>query len=396
MKCVNCGADIAPNTMKCIYCGHMVQMVPDYNPLGDILEQEVRNRIEGNEPVTETRERGNTRKRDAERRRALKRKRRNVVIGLLAGVTVLVILISYFIYANSYTGQMNAGYGAYKDGDYPDAIHHYENAMEKKPTREEPYDRLLVVYTAIDNTDKIEETYLSALKYLSENIELNISLMEFYVKTEQQHKITEYLKNIKDNNVQGALAIYESHVPEFSLESGTFDDVQEVTIVADSKRIYYTTDGSTPSQESIPYEGAIQLSEGLTEVKAVAVNDKGVVSDITYGEYIIKLPTPDAPIVSPSTGQYKEETYIKVQVPEGATAYYTTDSSHPYANGKPGNTASKYKAPIKMQEGNTIISVVVVSGSGKVSQITMRNYDLVIEKVEEQVEELDELDSEDQ
>ncbi len=425
MKCVNCGADIPAETMSCIYCGHSVQMVPDYNPLGDVLEEAVRSRIDQNEPTQNrrpvqqrsntttgrigtpknpntNRERGNTKnlapqrndreaemkkKREAERRRALKKKRRNVVIGILSGITILFILISYLIYVNSYVGQMNAGDKALESKDYIDAIEHYENAMSKKPSRLEPYECLIEIYIAQGDDESLEEIYLSALEQLPDNIDMNVALMEFYVDHEMQYMITDYLLTIDNENVKNALSIYEEVVPVFSLESGTYDDVQELTIIAPDATIYYTIDGSDPTEESLVYEASIQMSEGTTEVRAIAVNEKGVVSEITYGKYIIALPTPDAPIVSPSTGQYSEETYITVSVPDGCTAYYTTDSSKPYLDGELSDTAVKYKDAILMPEGNTIFSVVIISASGKVSDVTMRNYELIIEdEVEIEVE----------
>ena len=45
--------------------------------------------------------------------------------------------------------------------------------------------------------------------------------------------------------------------------------------------------------------------------------------------YTVEFPVEDAPAVSPSTGQYDEAVPIEVKVPEGYTAYYTTDGTDP-------------------------------------------------------------------
>ena len=42
MKCVHCGANIPDDQMICPVCGAEVQIVPDYNPLDDVLAREVR------------------------------------------------------------------------------------------------------------------------------------------------------------------------------------------------------------------------------------------------------------------------------------------------------------------------------------------------------------------
>ena len=40
MKCVHCGANIPDDQMICPVCGAEVQIVPDYNPLDDVLARE--------------------------------------------------------------------------------------------------------------------------------------------------------------------------------------------------------------------------------------------------------------------------------------------------------------------------------------------------------------------
>jgi hypothetical protein len=55
-------------------------------------------------------------------------------------------------------------------------------------------------------------------------------------------------------------------------------------------------------------------------------------------------------------------------VPEGYTAYYTTDGSTPTTE------SSLYTGPIEMPEGQTLFSTVLVGKTGKMTQITKRNY----------------------
>ena len=47
MRCTHCGADIPDDQMFCPVCGAEVQIVPDYNPLDDVLAREVRGSVEG-------------------------------------------------------------------------------------------------------------------------------------------------------------------------------------------------------------------------------------------------------------------------------------------------------------------------------------------------------------
>lgn len=47
MKCLHCGANIPDDQVICPECGAEVQIVPDYNPLDDLLAREVKGSVEG-------------------------------------------------------------------------------------------------------------------------------------------------------------------------------------------------------------------------------------------------------------------------------------------------------------------------------------------------------------
>ena len=47
MRCMHCGANIPDDRMICPECGAEVQIVPDYNPLEDVLAREVKGSVEG-------------------------------------------------------------------------------------------------------------------------------------------------------------------------------------------------------------------------------------------------------------------------------------------------------------------------------------------------------------
>ena len=42
MKCRNCGHKIPDGKLYCEYCGEAVQIVPDYNPLDDMLTAQIK------------------------------------------------------------------------------------------------------------------------------------------------------------------------------------------------------------------------------------------------------------------------------------------------------------------------------------------------------------------
>ena len=431
--------------MICPECGAEVQIVPDYNPLEDVLTREVRGSVEGatrqirtgdlrrarreNTPrnVNSTRvlsqgemdrireerrerlrrsgaqgrqngsntgrntgsvrrntdrirqEQEHQRKNAEERRRqqqmkrlqAAKRRRRNFLL-VLFGLLVLIGIGIYVIYQNSYTGVLNRGYRELQSGSYAHAQELFERAVRKDSSRSEAYTGLSQVYMEQDDLTGAEDVFLNALETQPSNAKLYQAVIEFYMDTEQQEKISPLLQDCEDQQVLSAVAEYVSEAPEFSLESGTYSEVQEVSLSSETGgTIYYTTDGTDPSQSSSVYSEPILLEEeGETEIRAMAVNENGIPSVVSSGTYVIEFPIVNAPAVTPATGQYTEPTKITITVPDGYTAYYTMDGSTPTTE------SDKYTGPIDMpQNTQTIFSAILVNdNNGKATDVTTRNY----------------------
>ena len=45
MKCMHCGADLPEDQLICPRCGREIQIVPDYNPLDDMLTAQLKGGI---------------------------------------------------------------------------------------------------------------------------------------------------------------------------------------------------------------------------------------------------------------------------------------------------------------------------------------------------------------
>ena len=399
MKCLNCGYEIPAGELYCKRCGEEVRIVPDYNPLDDMLTAQIRVSIdEKGEHVRNSKVSGNTgcegrptgngqkrlspeereaRRRQAERKRELKRKKRRRLIITMITLLIAFIGIMVLIYLNSYSGIVRKGNKALLSSEYAVAQEAFEKAISKNPENPDAYIGLSQVYIAKGDISNAEKVYLDAISSNPDNASIYEACIQFYLDSEQALEIPLLLKK-SNKKIQNALEEYIVDTPEYSLDENTvYDDVQQLTLTSNEEVIYYTTDGTDPTFMSQKYTEPIQLDEGETVVKAMAVNKKGVPG--LYGEktYVIELPIEDAPAISPSTGQYSEETKIEIKVPEGYTAYYTMDGSTP-------TTASKkYTGPIDMPENDTLFKAILVNSNGRSSGVTTRNYILDIQEDEE-------------
>ena len=439
MRCTHCGAVIPDDQLVCPECGAEVQIVPDYNPLEDVLAREVKGSVEGatrpiqtndirryrrdnrtknvnatrvlsreemdslrqkrrsgtagasggprrstgsmrRQPVDELRrQRENTsdmrRQRSQMRLEAAKRKRRNLLITLFL-LLALIVTGVYLVYQNSYTSMINKGYRSIQSGDYTAAAEYFDRAVRKDESRPEAYSGHAQIYVEQNDLESAEDVFLSAIETQPTNEALYQAAIDFYMELEQPDKVSALLEDCEDKNVLSAVSDYVSSSPVFTPEAGTYSEVQEVTITSETGGdIYYTTDGSDPSEQTgTKYTEPVLLqTEGETEIRAIAVNENGIPSVISSSTYTIEFPIEDAPAVTPSTGQYTEPTQITITVPDGYTAYYTTDGSTPDPK---SSSTHKYTGPVDMPDDTQMIfnAILVNDQNGKATEVTTRNY----------------------
>ena len=94
------------------------------------------------------------------------------------------------------------------------------------------------------------------------------------------------------NDVEIHVAPQYVATPTFSPEAGVYTSAQSVTIACETEdaTIYYTLDGTDPTENSTIYSDAIEISENTT-IKAYAVKEGMLDSEIASATYNIELPT---------------------------------------------------------------------------------------------------------
>lgn len=122
------------------------------------------------------------------------------------------------------------------------------------------------------------------------------------------------------------------------------DSVMYVTCATEGVKIYYTTDGTNPTEKSTLYtEEGIKLTENC-RVQLVAVKDGMLNSSIEVVD--VDFFTVEDPVIEIENLCFKAKSATK-----GATLFYTLDGSSPFING------IKYTEPIPLVNDLTITMV---------------------------------------
>jgi len=118
--------------------------------------------------------------------------------------------------------------------------------------------------------------------------------------------------------------------PEFNPAAGSFLSAQsvEITCATSGATIYYTTDGSDPTELSAEYTVSVAISS-TTTLKARAYKSGWTASDVASGTYEI-TGTVGTPSFDPVPGIYSTpQTVAIICATPGAAIHFTTDGSDP-------------------------------------------------------------------
>ena len=175
----------------------------------------------------------------------------------------------------------------------------------------------------------------------------------YYVPVDES---TEVLYTILQNAIVAA-AKTKKDVAAVSTPNITFaqaDGVSTVTITAaNSKAIYYTTDGSDPTTASTKYEAPFELTADAT-VKAFATGDG--YTDSQIGTKDVKIATQLA-VPSISIAREAGKSTVTITAAEGANIFFNFNGATTAA------LSQAYTEPIVLDEPTTIYALVTADGS---------------------------------
>lgn len=305
-------------------------------------------------------------------------KRNKIIIASVGGAVAAILIIGIIIAVvvhnnkkNSYHYNYEMGMTLYKENNYIDAIKHLEIAFdstEGKKNLDMMY-TLSEAYKNTGNADKAIEILETALAYNKLNDKTLSSLLRLCYDNKKGDKINKIIEEYKDSKIKSILSEYIVAVPTTSENPGDFSEAIELMLLAqDDCAIYYTVDGSTPTNNSIRFTDSIKIEKDTVTVKAIAVNEIGVKSEVGEFKFTIDLKAPEAPVLDIEDTNVELGTKIKIKnLLEGDKAYYTID----------GTTPSTYSLPyndgIELEEGRYVLSVIVISKHNLSSTVTRKN-----------------------
>lgn len=374
MKCPNCGADMPEGELYCARCGKDIHIVPDFETgLEDNIARAIGDPLEEKEEKDRTAGTGNI---------PAKRGKKNSLM-LIMSICLSVLLITVavggiFLYLYySYDYQLHKAEECFAREEFDEAISHYRRALELDGTDVEV--SFSLAEAQLRKGNKLEYEYL--LRDIirnplcsQEHLEKAYGkLIDIYVSRGEYDTIDKMLKFCENGAVQSAYQSFMALPPEFSHEEGEYEEAVNLKLTACAPGIiYYTLDGSQPGENGFLYTAPVELTEDA-DVKAIFINNYGVVSDVAERKFVINIELEQAPYVSIPSGQYNVPMLIEVSNETGADIYYTTDGSDPTI------LSQQYTAPLHMPLGDSIYKFASQKEDGTLGETAVLEYHLVLD-----------------
>ena len=418
MVCPKCNNIIKDGYMLCNVCGYVIDIVPAYDAvLENQMDEAISAMLEGInlDEMTEADMQHLTENMDEETTREIKRRIelektrdlerllkekdngsrsvaetvkaevknngeviKKTLVSCLAVFLILVIAtggIFYYRMTNSTAGLIAKAEKYQEGGDFERAEEVYEQALENSPQEKEA---VLGLAFCRARNGKRDEAISLLLDYIHVTEDENAyeQLIALYEDEDEYGRIAVLLEKCRNETVRTIYSKYIVDVPQFDLEEGVYEGEISVKLMTNVPgHVYYTLDGSEPTEESTEYTEPIKLRNGKYVVRAIFVNGSGISSESSSHIYEVESLLPGLPSIEPESGTYDRAQYIKVSADEDCRIFYTDDGSMPDENSMP------YEYPIAMQEGDSTYKFVAIASDGRRSDISSVNYSLKLTAV---------------
>lgn len=294
MRCPNCGAELEAGSIYCPVCLQELQIVPDYDPLEELVIGE--DSEQSDEKINEQldKEQDKTDKLEKPRKTLWQSKLfwQLLATSLAIAACFGIFLLSYrsMGLGNDYAYQLRKGESFMEAEQYEEALPYLKQAQSLQADSEggdtKPLRLLAEAYAQVDAKELAVECMRNAILVEAScrgdqyDLEaLYLELMELLNQTKQTHLIEEVIEECEYQGIKEKLLPYRIEKPTCNMAEGTYNYYVMLELDAKYGSIYYTLDGTEPTKDSMRYEKPIELTEGENLLSAVAINKKGMVSE---------------------------------------------------------------------------------------------------------------------
>ena len=375
MKCRKCNSEIPDGELICPRCGAEINLVPDYRPVEFMIDEKKREDREKQEQRRRAVQKKRKRRRRKKRVSRKKESRRSLIMTFLILLLIIAAafgIIRYIRYRNtrSFEYQYERSQEEFLAGNTSSARSYAEKALELSPKSVKCLRLMAQIEKNEGDIEAASKTLETAIEIDPGNIDVYGQLISLYTETNDYDSIHELMENCKSEEVLLEYADYVCTAPAITPIAGTYSKEVSVTIGSPEKLIYYTTDGTDPTTASELYTDKIKTRVGRNEIRAIAVNEIGIKSNVTVCVYNIEITRPDPPVISEPTGVYEEGSQIHVTAPEGCIIYYAFDDV-------PSTGSAEYTGPVTMPVGSHVFSCIAVDSDGNPSENVNAMYIIV-------------------
>ncbi len=208
--------------------------------------------------------------------------------------------------------------------DYEQAIASYRQALDLDKGNREANLGLAEAYDASDRTAYAEDVYKDMLERDGGQADVYERLADLYMRDDKLDEARELLDQavteVQDEEITRLRQITRPEPPASTYDGGAYADRILVELIpsAEMQTIYYTLDGSAPTEESAVYEKPLILRNGKTQIKAMAVNAAGYQSDIAVWDYDIQITDVLVELKEPVIERMVRR---ELQIPDGERIY---------------------------------------------------------------------------
>jgi len=427
MKCPNCGAQLQDGNLFCEKCGEEINIVPEYDPNVDLSVD-----IDGVFDRTKEIDIGEVKKQNKNNRKDNDQYRGNKHISgremididdndwdeeetneisaikdtfisiidfwnknIISKIVIIVIallcisaLVAFGFLIKKIQNKQSIDYlieqaeESSRNKDYESSIDFYEKAIEKDP------DNIKIKYAVSDcylNDGQTDNAVFILKEIAKENPENAQDAYEkvfnIYYENKDWYGINELLLTCDNEETVAKFNEYLCKKPEFSHKAGEYDDTVNLELEgAVNGYIYYTLDGSDPTENSLLYTEPIYLESGEYKVKAIFVSEYGVVSEIAENDYVIDVKIPLAPMVSIEGGSYNVPILIRVDSDVDCKTYYVCYRANVREEDRvdPDMYATEYEYPLVMPMGPSEFRFISYNEEGVASTVITRKYNVTL------------------